>query len=174
MNRFRRPAAGRPRPGRDGRIQRWSRVELEPVERVVGEQQAAVEVDPVRQRGDDRRAGDPDRRLLHAAEEGPEAELARALEHRPGRADAAALGELDVDPGHDPDEAVEVLGQDAALVGDDRQGRSLLELPEQVEAARRERLLDQLDAEPLEVGAGSPGRSSSVQPVLASTRIGPP
>ena len=57
--------------------------------RGIGEQQAAVEIDPVGERGDRRRAGDPDRRLLHAAEEGPEAELMGALEHLPRRAPAA-------------------------------------------------------------------------------------
>ena len=68
------------------------------------------------------------------------------------RPDPAALGELDVDAGDDADEAVEVLRQDAALVGDDRQRRALLEPAELVEPAGRERLLDQLDAEPLELG----------------------
>ena len=86
-------------------------VQLEALERVVGEEQAAVEVDPVGQRRDGRRPGDPDRRLLHAAEERPEAELAGALEHPLRRADPAALGELDVDAGDDADERVEVLEQ---------------------------------------------------------------
>ena len=61
-------------------------VQLEALERVVGQQQAAIEVDPFGQRRDDGRPGDPDRRLLHAAEEGPEPELAGALEHAPARA----------------------------------------------------------------------------------------
>ena len=97
-------------------------------------------------------AGDPDRRLLHAAEERPEAELARALEHRLRGTDAAALGELDVDARHDADERVEVLGRDRALVGDDRQRRALLEPAEVAIGASRERLLDQLDAEVDELG----------------------
>ena len=62
------------------------------------------------------------------------------------------LASLTLTPAHDPDEAVEVLGQDAALVGDDRQRRALLEPAELVETAGRERLLDELDAEALEVG----------------------
>ena len=108
-----------PRPGRAVQDPAMLGVEVEPLERVVGQQQAAVEVDPVRQRRDDRRSGDPDRRLLHAAEERLEAERPGAFEHPLRRADPAALGELDVDPGDDAHEAVEVLGQDAALVGDD-------------------------------------------------------
>ena len=46
-------------------------------------------------------AGDPDRRLLHAAEERLEPELARPLQHPLGRTDPAALGQLDVDARHD-------------------------------------------------------------------------
>ena len=66
--------------------------------------------------------------------------------------DPAAFGELDVDPGDDADQAVEVLGQDAALVGDERQRRAFLEPAQLVEPAGRERLLDELDPEPLELG----------------------
>ena len=68
------------------------------------------------------------------------------------RADAAALGELDVDPGDDPDERVEVLGQDARLVGDDRQRRALLQPGQIAVCPGRERLLDELDAEVDELG----------------------
>ncbi len=85
------------------------------------------------------RRGDPDRRLLHAAEERPEPELAGALEHPPGRADAAALRELHVDAGDDPDQRVEVVDRHGALVGDQRQRRPGLERAQLVEAARRVR-----------------------------------
>ena len=53
-----------------------------------------------------------------------------------------------------------------ALVGDDRQRRPLLEPAQVVEAPRRERLLDQLDAEPLELGEqrrGLLGRPAGVR-----------
>src|SRR4051812_15197252 len=60
-------------------------VELEPDGRVVGDQQAAVEVDPLRQRRDGGRRGDADRRLLHAAEERPKAEASRPLKHSASR-----------------------------------------------------------------------------------------
>src|SRR3954471_3029710 len=121
--------------------------EFEALERVVGEQQIAVEVDPVGERRDRGRGADPDRRLLHAAEEGPEAELPGPSEHPAGGADAAGLGELDVDPGHDPDERVQIIDRDRALVGDDRQWRALLEAAKIIEATRGERLLLELDAE---------------------------
>ena len=61
----------------------------------------------------------------------------------------------------------------AALVGDDRQRRALLEPAQLVEPAGRERLLDELDAEALELGQQRDARPPGVQPVLASTRIGP-
>ena len=76
------------------------------------------------------------------------------------RPDPAALGELDVDAGDDADEPVEVLGEDAALVGHDRQRRALLEPAQLVEAAGRERLLDQLDARGARARAGAPTASS--------------
>ena len=102
-------------------------VEPETLEWVVGEEQATVEIDPVGERREGRRAGDADLRLFHAAEEGPKSESAGALEHPFGRPDAAAFGQLHVDPIHDPDQPFKVLGGDAALVGDDRQGRTLLQ-----------------------------------------------
>ena len=138
-------------------------VELEPLERVVGKQQAAVEVDPVGQRRDDRRPGDPTevssmqpRNVLK-----PSARARSSIALR--RPDPAALGELDVDAGDDADEARRGPRQDAAFVGDDRQGRPFLEPAELVEAAGRERLLDELDAEALELGqeARRPRRAPS-------------
>src|SRR3954454_14662322 len=61
-------------------------VEVEPPKRIVRDQQVAVEVDPVGERGDDRRRGDPDGGLFHTAEERSKTEPARLGEHRPGRA----------------------------------------------------------------------------------------
>ncbi len=145
------PVHVRPSPGPSDEPPALVGTELEAGDRVVGEQEAAVEVDPVRQRRDDGRGGDPDRRLLHAAQERPEPEGAGALEHPPRRADPAALGELDVDAGHDPDQPVEVVDRHGALVRDERQRRARLERAEVVEAVGRERLLDQLDAEPLQL-----------------------
>ena len=63
----------------------------------------------------------------------------------------AALRQLDVDPGNDPDEPLERVDRDSALVGDDWQRRSLLEPAELVETMGAERLLDQLHAEAFEV-----------------------
>ena len=136
-----------PRPGRVGRIQRWSAPSSRPVERVVGEQQAAVEIDPVGQRRDGRRAGDPDRRLLHAAEERPEAELA-------GRSSIAFAGpipphlaSLTLTPATTPTSASRssvVTALSSATIGSDERSWSQREVPI---GAGRERLLDELDAE---------------------------
>src|SRR5689334_3651101 len=123
------------------------RVEVEALERVVGEQETTVEVHPFGERRDDRRASDADRRLLHAAEERAEPELARPLEHRTSRGDPAAFRELHVDARDDPNERVEVFGQHAALVRDDRQGRSILEPREVAVGTSGEWLLDELDTE---------------------------
>ena len=82
------------------------------------------------------------------------------------------LASLTLTPADDPHEAIEVLEQDAALVGDDRQGGPVLEQAKRVQPTGRERLLDELDAQPHEVVEES-NASSSVQPVLASTRMGP-
>ena len=99
---------------------------------------------------------------------------ARALEHPPRRADAAALRELDVDAGDDADQRVEVVDGHGALVRDERQRRSRLE-PAQV--GRGDGPGTAARSAPRR-GARAPaaGRraSSGVQPVLASTRIGPP
>src|SRR5262245_14428844 len=75
----RRRVQGEPEAGRVGEPPALVGQELEAADRVVGEQQAAVEVDPLRQRRDDRRRRDPDRGLLHAAEERPEPQVARPL-----------------------------------------------------------------------------------------------
>ena len=56
VNRFRYARRVNPSPGRGDRIQRWSASSVEALEGVVGEQQAAVEVDPVGQRRHDRRS----------------------------------------------------------------------------------------------------------------------
>ena len=161
-----------PRPGSSVRRQRQSSPSSRPSNGSGGEEQVAVEVDPLGQRRDGRRGGDPDRRLLHAAQERPEAELAGPGEHPGRRSDPAALGQLDVDPVDDPDQPVEVVDRDRALVGHDRQRRRRLEGRQVVEATGRERLLDELDAERTRSGR-SRVPSSSDQPVLASTRIGP-
>src|SRR6188508_3151849 len=79
-------------------------VQVEALEWVIGEQEAAVEVDPLGERCYGRRPCDADRRLLHAAEERAEAELARAGQHRLGRRDPAAFGELHVDAVDDADQ----------------------------------------------------------------------
>ncbi|GIW20468.1 MAG: hypothetical protein KatS3mg065_0764 [Chloroflexota bacterium] len=68
-----------------------------------------------------------------------------------------ALGELHVHPRHDPDEGIEILDEDRALVGDDRDRRGPLELGQPVEAAGREGLLDDLDPELDEAGQERPG-----------------
>ena len=136
-----------PWPGASVRRQRQSVPELEARERVVGQEQAAVEVDPLGEARDGRGRGDPHRGLLHAAEERPKAELAGACEHAGRRANAAALGELHVDAVDDADERVEVLDRHGRLVGDDRERRDGLQVAEPLVAPRRERLLDQLDAE---------------------------
>ena len=90
------------------------------------------------------------------------------------RPDPAALGELDVDPGDDPDQAVEVL---VAGRSSRRRRSAATSAPGASAAGRsrrgRERLLDELDAEPLELGQERERRRRGVQPVLASTRIGP-
>ena len=128
------------------------RTQREPLERVVSEQQASVEVNPLGEPGDRGRRGHPDARLLHAANETAEAEFRRPLEHPPGGADAAALGEFDVHPGDDAAQPVKIEDRDGTLVGYDRQRRALLEPAQLVEPVGRERLLDKLDPERLELG----------------------
>jgi hypothetical protein len=120
-------------------------IQVEALERVVGEQQAAVEVDPS---ASDATTAEPaiptdvssmqPRKVLNRARA-----LARASR---ARRDPAALGELDVDPATTPPSASRSSG-DTALVGDDRDRRALLEPAEVAIGARRERLLDELDAE---------------------------
>src|SRR6185436_18415377 len=122
-------------------------VEGESAERIVGQQEVAVEIDPIREGRGRGRGGDRNRCLLHAAEERPEAELAGAREHLGRGPGATALCELHVDAGGDADQGVEVLDRHARLVGDDRQRRALLELGEPCQAGGREGLLDQLDPE---------------------------
>src|SRR6185369_2171051 len=56
-------------------------VEREPTERIVGQQQVAIEVDPVGEGRGRGGRGDRHRRLLHAAEERPEPEVAGTREH---------------------------------------------------------------------------------------------
>ncbi len=63
------------------------------------------------------------------------------------RGDPAAFRELDVDPGDDALERIEVLREDTGLVGDDRDRRALLQPGEVAIGTRRERLLDELHPE---------------------------
>ena len=58
---------------------------------------------------------------------------------------------LTLTPATTPTSAVEVVDRHGALVGDQRQRRPGLERPQVVEAARRERLLDELHAEALQL-----------------------
>ena len=93
----------------------------------------------------------------------------------PGRPDPAALGELHVDAGDDADERRRgrrsVTALSSATIGSDERSWSQ---PSWSSRARRERLLDQLDAEPHELRQQVARRRRGGQPVLASTRIGPP
>ena len=58
------------------------------------------------------------------------------------RGDPTGFRELDVDPGDDALEGIEVLREDTGLVGDDRDLRPLLEPAKVAVGTRRERLLD--------------------------------
>src|SRR6185436_13156019 len=68
-------------PGRLPELPAMVVAEGQATERIVGEEQIPVEVDPVRERSHGGRRGDRDRGLLHAAEERPEPELVRPREH---------------------------------------------------------------------------------------------
>src|SRR3954471_4947247 len=96
-------------------------VEGQATERIVGEKEVAVEVDPVGERRDRGGGRDADGRLFHAAKERPEPELVGAPQHARRRMHAAALGELDVDALDDADQRLEVLDRHARLVCDDRE-----------------------------------------------------
>ena len=99
-------------------------VEPQPAEGLVGEQQVAVEVDPVDQRGDLRRGRDSELGLDHAAEHHAQPEGARRVDHPHSLAQAAGLGELDVDAvgvGRRRGDVAKVL---AALVDDHRRPRA--------------------------------------------------
>ena len=122
VNRFRSGRRVSPSPGRRDRIQRWSGSSSRPSNGSSASRRQPSRSTQSASDATDRRPGDPDRRLLHAAEEGPEAELAGALEHPLGRPDAAALGQLHVDARDDADERVEVLGRtqlSSATIGSD-------------------------------------------------------
>ena len=80
-----------PRPGRSLGSTR-AVVEAEPLERVVGVQQVAVEVDDVDQRRQLRGRRDAELRLVHAAEHHRQAERAGGVDHAVRLADAARLG----------------------------------------------------------------------------------
>src|SRR5689334_10784611 len=85
------------------------RGQAQAVEGVVGEQEAAVEIDPLGERCDDRRCGDADGSLLHAAKKCAEPERPSALEHRTCRPDATDLRKLHVHARDDAIERVEIL-----------------------------------------------------------------
>ena len=124
-------------------------------------------------RRDRRRRRDRDRRLLHAAEEGPEAQLARPGQHRHGRPDTAALGELHVDPGDDAHQPLEILGRrtlSSATIGSGERSWSQRELVETARAGNG----CSISSTPSRSSSGRRATASSgCQPVLASTRIGP-
>src|SRR6185295_12341268 len=66
--------------------------------RVVGEQEVAVEVDVIHERGDVGAGGDAEAGLDHAAEHHAQSERPCRSDHPNRLADAARLRELDVDP----------------------------------------------------------------------------
>ena len=168
-------AAVQPEPGRIGEVPALVVVELEAGERVVGEQQAAVQVDPVRQRRHDRRGGDrrPTSPPCSRGTSGSPAAGLRASIDR-GRPDPADLGELDVDAGDDALERVEVLDRrprdSSATIGRDERSWSQ-------PRSRSERAGNgcSMSSTPRSTSVGrSSSAISRVQPVFASTRIGPP
>src|SRR3954454_18327492 len=113
---------------------------------ILGEQEVAVEVDVLAERGDLRGRCDAEARLDHAAEHHVQPERARRVGHAHGLADPARLRQLDVD-------AVRALGAEgdvgervAVLVDVDRDRGALLQR-DPGGIARRQRLLAVLDAE---------------------------
>ena len=93
--------------------------------------------------------GDAERALDHAAEHDDEPERARGVHHAHGLADAARLGQLEVDAVGVARHVGDVAQRVAALVDDQRDAAAdRAQLAERVALAGRERLLDQLDAEP--------------------------
>ena len=139
-----------PRPGASDSTRRPSSKPM-PENGSSGEQQRAVEVDEVAQGGHLRRRRDAGRALDHAAEHDPQAERAGGVHHAQRLAQAAALGELDVDAVGVAGDRGDVGQRVASLVDDDRDAAAdPAEAGERVEVLGRERLLDELDVEPLE------------------------
>ena len=116
-------------------------------ERVVRQQRGPVEVHEVHQRGDVRGGGDADRALDHAADHDHHPVRPGHGDHPERLTQAAALGQLDVDPVHLPTSGGMSRGGQTALVRDDRDLGPAGDLGEAVELGRRERLLQHGDAE---------------------------
>ena len=161
-----------PRPGRCESTMRPSS-SAEPLGRVVGDEQVAVEVDEVAERRELARRRDAERALDHAAEHDDEPERAGRVHHAHGLADAARLGQLEVD-------AVGVARprrRRRAACGSPRRRPAGCRSP----AARSSRNASRspagngcsISSTPSPTSAGSSSRASaSVQPSLASTRSG--
>ena len=123
-------------------------LEAEALRRIVRDEQVPVEIDEVAERRELPGGGDAERALDHAAEHHDEPERPRGVHHAHGFADAARLGQLEVDAvgiaGHVGDVAQRV----AALVDDQRDAAAeRAQLTKAVALACRERLLDQLHSE---------------------------
>ncbi len=140
-----------PQTGRSGQPPALVVAQLQALVGVAREQQVAIQVDPVGQTGERRGGCDADAGLLHAAQHHPESELTRAAHHGQRGSHAAALGELDVDARDDAHEGVEVIDGHGALVGHDGDGAPLLEPAQLRQLTGRERLLDELHAQPLQL-----------------------
>src|SRR5712691_4421326 len=97
-------------------------LELDAGPRVTGEQEVAVEVDVVAERRHVRGGRDAEARLDHAAEHDAEPERACRVGHAHGLADAARLGELDVDPVRTFRALRDVGERVAVLVDENRDG----------------------------------------------------
>ena len=163
---WRRARRSRPRPGSRSRLTatapaahaqararrsaaRQPSREAEPLERVVGVQQVAVEVDDVDQRRQLRGRGDAQARLVHAAQHHRQAERAGGVDHALRLADAARLGQLDVDAVGEAAGA----GRRRAACGSSRRARSgsaaqaACSSSVALDVAGVQRLLDQLDVQ---------------------------
>ena len=109
----------RPRPGAVG-SETWPPSMVAPTKGSLGQEGGTVQVHDVHQRREVRRGGDPDRALDHAADHHHQAVRPRDGDHPDRLPEAPALGELDVDPVHLPDQRRNVGRRLAALVRDHR------------------------------------------------------
>jgi hypothetical protein len=120
------------------------------IERIVGDEQRAIEVRPIDERRELRRRGNRARGLGHAAEHDLQPERTGQGDHPPRFAQAGALHQLDVDPVEHAARRQDVGEALHALIRDQRQRTALPQPGGVFNLLPAERLLDEDHASPRE------------------------